>query len=71
MSVTRTATFEASPGDSQAAMLNKFFLGIVGSLLTAAIIANCTLLFRMSERLTAVETKLEILASKTQATKSP
>lgn len=56
----------------ESATLTRFFLGVLASLLVAAITANTALLFRMSERLTAVETKLEILASKSsQIVKTP
>jgi hypothetical protein len=51
----------------EAPTITKFFLSVLASLLTAAIVANTAVIFRMSERLTAVETKLEILASKSSS----
>jgi Flp pilus assembly pilin Flp len=44
--------------------LAKLFYGVLGTIIAAAIIGQYSLLFRLSERLTAVETKLEFLATK-------
>jgi hypothetical protein len=48
--------------------LKDFAIGILKTLLTAAIIGQCTMLFHLNERLARVETKLELLAGKTIAT---
>jgi hypothetical protein len=49
--------------------MKDFTLKIASTVLAAALVANVGLLWRMSERLTALETKLELLTHNNFATK--
>lgn len=44
--------------------MKDFFLKVLAVVMGAAIVANVTMLFRFSERLTRIETKIEMAGTK-------
>jgi hypothetical protein len=44
--------------------MNKFFLNVLATLMSAAIVANVAFMFKVSDRLARLETKLEFQSVK-------